>query len=81
MTYCTSAHIFLANTINAYCRHDTAFLAHVVIDAGRWGDADAIKTQIKDRISGRFDIHHSTLELECAQHACVTPAEIGAGDA
>ncbi|QQA42824.1 cation diffusion facilitator family transporter [Pelagovum pacificum] len=46
------------------------FEAHVVIANGRWADADAIKSKIKSRLHDRFGIEHSTLELECAVHAC-----------
>ncbi|MGJ8624054.1 MAG: cation diffusion facilitator family transporter [Yoonia sp.] len=58
--------------------HTAALDAHVVIAAGRWSDADAIKTQIKSVLSEKFAIAHTTLELECAQHVCVSPSEFGA---
>jgi cobalt-zinc-cadmium efflux system protein len=50
-----------------------AFEAHVVLEPGRWQEADAIKTALKQRLSRRFGIRHSTLELECANHACQDP--------
>ncbi|MBA3325348.1 MAG: cation transporter [Rhodobacteraceae bacterium] len=50
--------------------HASAVDAHVVIDAGRWSEADAIKGRIKAALHDRFDIDHATLELECAAHAC-----------
>jgi len=50
--------------------HAPAVDAHVVIDAGRWSEADAIKGRIKAALHDRFDIDHATLELECAAHAC-----------
>jgi cobalt-zinc-cadmium efflux system protein len=57
--------------------HHAALDAHVVIEEGRWNDADAIKERIKSVLSDRFDIEHTTLELECARHACGDPSEFG----
>ena len=57
--------------------HHAALDAHVVIEEGRWNDADAIKERIKSALSDRFDIEHTTLELECARHACGDPSEFG----
>ena len=57
--------------------HNAALDAHVVIEEGRWNDADAIKERIKSVLSDRFDIEHTTLELECARHACGDPSEFG----
>ncbi|MGX9857639.1 cation diffusion facilitator family transporter (plasmid) [Limimaricola variabilis] len=57
--------------------HRAALDAHVVIDKGRWSEADAIKERIKTALSDRFDIAHTTLELECARHACDAPSEFG----
>ena len=57
--------------------HRAALDAHVVIEEGRWNDADAIKERIKSVLSDRFDIEHTTLELECARHACGDPSEFG----
>ncbi|MEJ6389788.1 cation diffusion facilitator family transporter [Gymnodinialimonas ulvae] len=51
--------------------------AHVVIAEGLWSDADAVKERIKAALSDRFDIEHTTLELECARHACDEPSEFG----
>jgi cobalt-zinc-cadmium efflux system protein len=51
--------------------------AHVVIAEGHWNEADAIKQQIKTALSDRFAIAHTTLELECARHACDAPSEFG----
>ncbi len=50
--------------------HTVALQAHVVIDAGRWSDADAIKARIKTLCAEKLGIAHATLELECAAHAC-----------
>ncbi len=57
--------------------HRAALDAHIVIAEGRWSDADALKAQIKSALSDRFDIEHTTLELECARHACDEPSEFG----
>ncbi|WP_343217518.1 cation diffusion facilitator family transporter [Hoeflea sp.] len=57
--------------------HAAALDAHLVIDAGRWGDADAIKQAVKQRLKQDFGLGHTTLELECARHACVGAEVIG----
>ena len=57
--------------------HRAALDAHVVIAEGRWSDADAVKERIKAALADRFDIEHTTLELECARHACDDPSEFG----
>lgn len=57
--------------------HRAALDAHIVIDSGRWSDADGIKADIKDALSRLFAIEHTTLEMECATHACDTPSEFG----
>ena len=57
--------------------HEAALDAHLVIDTGRWGDADAIKQAVKARLKQQFDLDHTTLELECAKHACVGAKMIG----
>ncbi len=57
--------------------HWAALDAHVVIAEGRWSDADAVKERIKTALADRFDIEHTTLELECARHACDDPSEFG----
>lgn len=57
--------------------HDPALEAHVVIEDGQWGDADAIKDQIKAKLLFRFQLSHTTLEMECAKHACVDPVTFG----
>ncbi len=48
--------------------------AHIVIDEGHWGRADAIKQQVKARLRDDFDIAHSTLEMECSRHRCESDA-------
>lgn len=57
--------------------HRAALDAHIVIAEGRWNDADAVKDRIKAALSDQFDIEHTTLELECARHACDDPTEFG----
>lgn len=51
--------------------------AHVVIEEGAWTRADAVKAAIKARLRDTFGIDHSTLELECARHACVEATTFG----
>lgn len=51
--------------------------AHVVIVAGAWDRADAIKAKIKQALRDRFGIGHATLELECARHACTDARLVG----
>ncbi|SEK76441.1 cobalt-zinc-cadmium efflux system protein [Roseovarius nanhaiticus] len=57
--------------------HHAALDAHIVIEEGRWSEADAIKERIKTVLSDTFDIEHTTLELECARHACDAPSDFG----
>ncbi|MEL7178187.1 MAG: cation transporter, partial [Pseudomonadota bacterium] len=57
--------------------HRAALDAHVVIAEGRWSDADAVKERIKAALTDHFDIEHTTLELECARHACDDLSEFG----
>lgn len=57
--------------------HRAALDAHVVIAAGRWGEADAIKERIKTKLANAFGIDHTTVELECALHVCDDPSEFG----
>ena len=59
--------------------HITALDAHIVIDAGRWQNADAIKSSIKTLCTERLGIGHTTLELECTRHACDEIKLIGHG--
>jgi cobalt-zinc-cadmium efflux system protein len=54
----------------------TALQAHVAVVPNRWSDADAIKEAIKIRLT-TLGIGHSTLEMECAAHACKDAALIG----
>lgn len=57
--------------------NETALDAHLVIESGRWTDADSVKVAVKDMLQDRFGLAHMTLELECHVHACVGPEEIG----
>lgn len=57
--------------------YHAALDARVAVAEGRWGEADRIKKRIKAMLSDQFGVEHSTLELECAQHACPNPAEFG----
>lgn len=57
--------------------HEKALDAHLVIDAGRWNNADDVKEVVKSTLKHKFEIAHTTLELECSQHACVDPETIG----
>ncbi|MEZ5933110.1 MAG: cation diffusion facilitator family transporter [Alphaproteobacteria bacterium] len=50
--------------------HRSAVDAHLVIESGRWDEADSIKEAVKKTLADDFDITHTTLELECARHAC-----------
>lgn len=50
--------------------HAVALEVHVVISAGAWGQADAIKARMKVQLAGQFGILHTTLEVECVRHAC-----------
>jgi len=53
--------------------------AHLVIGAGDWAHADAVKAAVKAMLAERFGIGHSTLEMECARHACNGAARFGDG--
>ena len=59
--------------------HDAAFDAHLTIAEGRWQDADAIKAEAKRTLADVFSIRHTTLEIECANHACPEPDPFGHG--
>ena len=57
--------------------HENSLDAHLVIQAGQWSDADTIKEAVKRTLQNTFGIYHSTIELECAKHACTDSAIIG----
>lgn len=57
--------------------HETALDAHVVLQKGRWSEADHLKDTIKAVLHDKFGISHITLELECHRHTCKAPLDIG----
>jgi cobalt-zinc-cadmium efflux system protein len=57
--------------------HQAALDAHLVVEEGAWNRADDIKAAVKRTLAERFGIHHATLELECARHACHAEATYG----
>lgn len=57
--------------------HRAALDAHIVVEAGKWDNADAIKGSVKEHLQSKFGIAHTTLELECARHACDDATDIG----
>lgn len=59
--------------------HQPSLDAHLVIAPGDWGRADAVKAAVKQVLRAEFGIGHSTLELECARHACNGAARFGHG--
>ncbi|MFN3226274.1 MAG: cation diffusion facilitator family transporter [Hyphomicrobiales bacterium] len=61
--------------------HRAALDIHVVIEEGRWGDADAIKSHVKLALADKFGIEHTTLELECARHRCEGASEFSGSSA
>ncbi len=57
--------------------HIAALDTHLVVEEGAWGRADAIKASAKRELSNVFGIEHTTIELECAAHACKDAAAYG----
>lgn len=57
--------------------HHSALQAHMVIDTGAWGRADAIKQAVKTRLEEAHGLTHVTLEIECAAHVCSGVQRIG----
>ncbi len=57
--------------------HQPALDCHLIIREGQWARADAVKARCRAMLSDAFGIDHSTLELECARHACPDPQTIG----
>ncbi|SPF82057.1 cation diffusion facilitator family transporter [Pseudoprimorskyibacter insulae] len=68
-----NAHIWLID------ERKVGLLAHVVVSEGHWGQADAIKADLKARLHTEFGIDHMTIEVECTRHSCVDAPLIGAG--
>ncbi|MBK8909406.1 MAG: cation transporter [Rhodospirillales bacterium] len=57
--------------------HSNSVDAHIVIASGAWNRADGIKQAVKASLRDAFQIGHTTLEMECAEHACVDVGTIG----
>lgn len=57
--------------------HHSALQAHMVIDTGAWGRADAIKQAVKTQLEEAHGLTHVTLEIECAAHVCSGVQRIG----
>ncbi|WP_058247160.1 cation diffusion facilitator family transporter [Tropicibacter naphthalenivorans] len=57
--------------------HDAALQAHLVVKSGAWARADAIKQEVKMRLSEVHGLTHVTLEMECATHICSGVKRIG----
>lgn len=57
--------------------HSNSVDAHIVIESGAWNRADGIKQAVKASLRDAFQIDHTTLEMECAEHACVDVGTIG----
>ncbi|MHA3976084.1 cation diffusion facilitator family transporter [Halovulum sp. GXIMD14794] len=61
--------------------HEAALDTHIVVSAGRWHEADAIKARVRTLLTDRYGISDITLEVECARHACEGPELLGNGGA
>lgn len=57
-----------------FADNKAGFSAHIVVWGGEWSRADKIKTQIKAALG----LHHMSLEMECAAHACPNAPAFGA---
>lgn len=57
--------------------HEVALDAHLVIADELWDEAERIRTQARDLLAERFDVAHTTFELERAGHACHNTQLIG----
>jgi cobalt-zinc-cadmium efflux system protein len=57
--------------------HEAALDAHLVIKDDRWNEAERIRNEAKELLRERFDISHTMLELERADHACQNAQLIG----
>ena len=57
--------------------HENALDAHLVISSGQWTNADRVKEAVKGVLQKEYSISHSTLEIECSNHACPHPDTIG----
>ena len=57
--------------------HRNAIDAHLVIEEGAWNNADGIKADVKTLLLDEYDIDDTTLEMECAEHACTEAKSYG----
>ena len=57
--------------------HRNAIDAHLVIEEGAWNKADGIKADVKTLLLDEYDIDDTTLEMECAEHACTEAKSYG----
>ena len=57
--------------------HEAALDAHLVIADERWEEAERIRDEARDMLGERFDVAHTTFELERAGHACHNRQLIG----
>jgi cobalt-zinc-cadmium efflux system protein len=57
--------------------HHRAVEAHVVVEPGQLDRWSLIKKELKQRLSERFHIHHSTLEFEAHDEAACDPCPPG----
>lgn len=57
--------------------HEQALDAHIVIKDGHWNEADSVKLAVKTMLHNQFGLSHITLELECHNHACKDPQQVG----
>ena len=49
------------------CPGAVALSAHVTVEGTRWEQAAEIQAHLKEVLRGRFDIEHTTIQLECTQ--------------
>ncbi|CUH40409.1 Cadmium, cobalt and zinc/H(+)-K(+) antiporter [Jannaschia seosinensis] len=61
--------------------HEAALDCHVVLNEKGWARIPEVKAEIKQRLEDRFDITHSSLEFEHAEHAHENAALYGHGEA
>ncbi|TDH35898.1 cation transporter [Pseudohoeflea suaedae] len=57
--------------------HEVALDAHLVIADHLWDEAEQIRTQARDVLAERFEVSHTTFELERTRHACQNTQLIG----
>ena len=57
--------------------HEAALDAHLVIEDDRWNEAERIRGEARTLLREKFDISHTMLELERADHACRDAQLIG----